>query len=303
MTTMELRHLRYYVAIAEERSFTRAAERLWIAQPGLSSQIRRLEQELGVRLFERHTRGVDLTAAGEVFLERARAVLAAAEVAESVGQDLQEGRVGRIRLGIATGMGWSRSSALLEAFGRSWPAIEIAVVESQEGTLLRELRDGRLDVVLAPTVFGSPELFRTRLSSEPWVVLAAATHPLGAVDGPIAPDELEAESVMVTGQRDGLAYDQTVIETLAELGVTPKLRQGGPGPAFLAAVAAGEAVALTTAPRPQLDRIAARPLDPERRIEFALMWNDKTPAPALVELIKAGTDFTEHARAALRAVA
>ena len=69
---MELRHLRYFVAIAEEGSFTRAAERLWVAQPGLSTQIRRLESELGVQLFERHTRGVDLTDAGALFLERAR---------------------------------------------------------------------------------------------------------------------------------------------------------------------------------------------------------------------------------------
>src|SRR5271167_2601665 len=71
---MELRHLHYFVAIAEERSFTRAAERLWVAQPGLSTQIRRLETELGIKLFERHTRGVDLTSAGELFLECARRV-------------------------------------------------------------------------------------------------------------------------------------------------------------------------------------------------------------------------------------
>ena len=69
---MELRHLRYFVAVAEERSFTRAAEKLWIAQPGLSTQIRRLEAELGIRLFERHTRGVNLTEAGELFLDRVR---------------------------------------------------------------------------------------------------------------------------------------------------------------------------------------------------------------------------------------
>src|SRR4051794_23526775 len=144
---MELRHLRYYVAIAEERSFTRAAERLWIAQPGLSSQIRRLESELGVKLFERHTRGVDLTAAGEVFLQRARAVLAAAEAAQSVGRDIHEGRVGSIRLGIGAVMGWSLVSSLLDAFAHGSPAVDVAVVESQAGTLVRELRDGRLDAV------------------------------------------------------------------------------------------------------------------------------------------------------------
>src|ERR1700745_2978173 len=99
---MELRHLRYFVAIAEERSFTRASARLWVAQPGLSTQIRRLETELGVRLFERHTRGVDLTDAGRLFLERARAALAAADLARSVGGDLEAGLVGRLRIGIAS---------------------------------------------------------------------------------------------------------------------------------------------------------------------------------------------------------
>src|SRR5258708_11308862 len=96
---MEIRHLRYFVAIAEERSFTRAAERLWVAQPGLSTQIRRLETELGVRLFERHTRGVTLTPAGALFLERARVALAAADAAAATGLDLQAGMIGRGRLG------------------------------------------------------------------------------------------------------------------------------------------------------------------------------------------------------------
>src|ERR1700754_4429969 len=100
---MELRHLRYFVAIAEERSFTRAAERLWVAQPGLSSQIRRLEAELGITLFTRHTRGVDLTDAGETFLERARAALAAADFALATGDGLQAGPVGRMRVGVANG--------------------------------------------------------------------------------------------------------------------------------------------------------------------------------------------------------
>ena len=102
---MELRHLRYFVAIAEERSFTGAAERLWVAQPGLSTQMRRLEAELGVKLFVRHTRGVDLTQAGELFLERARIALAAAETAGATGRDLEAGVIGSVRLGVAA---WGR---------------------------------------------------------------------------------------------------------------------------------------------------------------------------------------------------
>src|ERR1051325_3441842 len=138
---MELRHLRYFVAIAEERSFPRAAERLWVAQPGLSSQIRRLESELGVRLFERHTRGVDLTDAGELFLERARAALAAADVARATGRDLESGGVGTVRLVLATETPAPVTPSLLAAFARSHPDIEVTAVESYGGTLLRDLRD------------------------------------------------------------------------------------------------------------------------------------------------------------------
>src|SRR6516165_2847164 len=115
---MELRHLRYFVAIAEERSFTAAAERLWVAQPGLSTTIRRLEAELGVRLFERHTRGVDLTEAGALFLERARATLGAADAASATGLDLKGGVPGTLRLGLATPARWWGTAALLERFAR-----------------------------------------------------------------------------------------------------------------------------------------------------------------------------------------
>src|SRR6185503_11390147 len=147
---MELRHLQYFVTIAEERSFTRASERLWVAQPGLSTHIRRLESELGVRLFDRHARGVDLTDAGELFLERARTALAAADAALATGHDLVEGLVGSVRLGIVTGAGWPGTSALFGHFGAQRPAVELTVMESYAGTVLRDLRDGRLDAIIAP---------------------------------------------------------------------------------------------------------------------------------------------------------
>jgi len=191
VNTMELRQLNYFVAIAEEQSFTRAAERLWVAQPGLSTQIRRLESELGVRLFERRPRGVDLTDAGELFLERARKAVAAAELARSTGDDLRAGLVGTIRLGIVTGAGWPHLGELLGRFGRDRPDVELTVVESYAGTLLRDLHDGRLDAVLAPSNFASTELHQVGLGETPWLVLAGPGHRLAGSVGPVAADELD----------------------------------------------------------------------------------------------------------------
>ena len=299
---MELRHLRYFVAIAEERSFTRAAERLWVAQPGLSTQIRRLESELGVQLFERHTRGVDLTDAGELFLKRARTALAAADVARSTGHDLEEGLVGSVRLGIVTGAGWPGTPALLDHFGRERPAVELTVVEAYGGTLLRDLRDGRLDAIIAPSEFGSAELPRVRLGREPWLVLAGPGHRLAGA-GPVAAPELEGQRFVVTGHRDGAGYDRLVADTLGALGVTAALERGGPGPAMLAAVAAGDALALTTTPDAAIGAVVARAISPVRRVEFALLWRDETPAPALNELIRCAEARAGAPRPMLAAVA
>jgi DNA-binding transcriptional LysR family regulator len=298
---MELRHLRYFVVIAEERSFTRAAERLWVAQPGLSTQIRRLESELGVQLFDRHSRGVELTDAGALFLERARLVLAAADVARSAGHDLAEGLVGSVRLGIVTGAGWPGTSALLGRFGRARRGVELTVVEAYGGTLLRDLRGGRLDAMIAPLEFGSAELRRVRLGRERWRVLAGLGHPLASA-GPVAAPELEGQRFVVTGHRDGAGYDRLVAETLGALGVTVSLELGGPGPAMLAAVAAGEALALMTTPEVAIGGVLARPISPVRRVEFALLWRDELPVPAFNEFIRCAEARVAAPRPRLAAV-
>jgi DNA-binding transcriptional LysR family regulator len=299
---MELRHLRYFVAVAEERSFTRAAGRLWVAQPGLSTQIRRLESELGARLFERHPRGVELTGLGEVFLERARAALAAADAAGATGRDVEEGLVGSVRMGVVAGVGWPGAGALLGRFGRERPGVELTVVESYAGTLLRELRDGRLDAMIAPSAFGSAELRRVRLGRDPWLLLAGQGHRLAGA-GPVAACELEGARFVVTGHRDGGGYDRLVADTLAALGVTAALERGGPRPAMLAAVAAGEALALTTTPEAAMSGVTARVIDPAHRVEFALLSRDETPAPALRELIGCAERRAAAARPVLAAVA
>jgi DNA-binding transcriptional LysR family regulator len=281
---VELRHLRYFVAIAEERSFTRAAERLWVAQPGLSTQIRRLERELGVQLFERHTRGVDLTDAGELFLERARFALAAADTAAATGRDLEAGVVGTVRLGVASEARWHLASSLIERLGQERPGVELTVLEGYGGTLWRDLRDGRLDALLAPSGHAAVDLKALALGSEPWVALVGAAHPLTGI-GALRAEELDGEWVAVTGHRDGAVFDKAVGGLFAELDVSPELVRSPPGPALYAEVAKNEVVVVTTAPDALPAGVISRTLDPGRELSFELLWRDEVPSPALTAFI------------------
>jgi DNA-binding transcriptional LysR family regulator len=281
---MELRHLRYFVAIAEEGSFTRAAERLWVAQPGLSTQIRRLEKELGVQLFDRHTRGVDLTVAGELLLERARVALAAAEAAAATGANIRDGVSGALRVGLSSGPGWEYTPQLLKRFARERAGVELTVLEGPGGALWRDLRDRRLDVVIAPSMLGSVDVRSLALGVEPWVLLVGAPHRLSD-DGPLGWNELDGQQLAISGHRDDRIYDRAVCELLEELDVTAALVRCGPGPALGAAVACGDALVLTTAPASLAPGVIVRPLEPGRTLAFELLWREETPSPALEQLI------------------
>lgn len=292
---MELRHFRYFIAIAEEGSFTRAAERLWVAQPGLSTQIRRLEAELGIKLLERHTRGVELTEAGALFLERARVALEAAESAAAAGRDLEAGVVGSLRLGVATGVRWEPLPALLRRFSRARPGVELTVIEAYGGTLWRDLRDGRLDALLAPAGHASADLRARELGSEAWVVLVGTGHPLAGI-GPLSAEDIDGERVAVTRHRDGVVLDRAIGEVLAGLGVSAELVAGVPGPALHAAVATNEVIALTTAPDYLPGGVIARPLDPQRTLSFELLVRDEVPSAALGGFISMAEDVAQSAR-------
>jgi DNA-binding transcriptional LysR family regulator len=296
---MELRQLRYFVAIADEGSFTRAAERLWIAQPGLSTQIRRLEVELGVKLFERHARGVDLTSAGRLFLDRARVALSAVEAACSTGRDLKCGTAGSLRLGVVTPMRWGGTSMMLEQFARERDAVEVTVMEGDGGTLWRDLRSAHLDAVVAPRGFASPDLNILHLGDEPWVMLVGAGHRL-AGGGPLDAQDLNGENVVVSAHRDGAGYSRAVAELLGELEVTAALVPGPPGPALYGSVARGSAVALTTAPDGQPAGVAARPLVPRRTLGFELLWRCEMPSSVLREFVRTAANMRDRPRGSRR---
>ena len=278
---MELRHLRYFVAVAEEQSFTRAAERLWIAQPGLSQQIRALERELDVTLFERHSRGVLLTEAGQLFLDRVRAALAAVDSALATGRGAGAGTIGHLRVGIGTMARSELGPKLLQAYRAERPGVEVTVIEAHSDTLLRDLRHGRLDaaVVLGPV--SQSELHATCLREERVLVAIGERHALAGLRR-VQPDDLDGTTVVVSGDRDGARYDKRVVELLSALGVRAHTTEAGYGSALLAPVRSGAAVALLSRSGADLGSgLMTRALEPSATFRFDLAWGVGTPSPAL----------------------
>ena len=176
---MELRTLRYFVAVAEERHFHRAAERLHIAQPPLSQQIKRLEQELDAQLFVRTTRSVELTDAGRVLLDEARRVLAAADRAASAVRHAASGELGTVRIGFVASAALGLVPRVLLAVQQRWPRLDLQLVEATTEEQLRALHHDQLDLGIAREVQEQlPDLVVRTLLKERLVVAMHESHAL-----------------------------------------------------------------------------------------------------------------------------
>lgn len=177
---MELRHLRYFLAVAEELSFTRAASRLGIAQPPLSQQISKLERELGVRLLERNSRSVALTRAGVALLAEARTLLGRAEEVRRIVQHVAAGETGAVRIGcIASGISGMLVSAL-RAFRQAYPAVLPLVYEMEATPQLDALTHRTIDIGFVRTLRPVEGITLTPLNPEPLVAALPEDHPLAA---------------------------------------------------------------------------------------------------------------------------
>jgi DNA-binding transcriptional LysR family regulator len=192
---MELRLLRAYVAVAEELHFGRAAARLFITPPSLSQQIKALERSLDVRLFERDSKGVRLTCAGEELLEPARATLAAAEALEGAARDVARRTatapltVGFLLMSLTT-----VSRAILSDYGRRFPDVPIEVRQYEWDDPSAGLLSGAVDVALVRLPFSGQERLRSvELDSEPLLALVAADHPLALAGEPVSAHRLVQE--------------------------------------------------------------------------------------------------------------
>src|SRR3712207_1786798 len=175
---IELRLLRYFAVVAEERHMGNAAARLFVSQPALSQQIRALEEQVGLPLFVRHPRGMELTEAGEALLEEARRLLGSSERFEATVEELRRGRTASLRIGLPPGLPQALLPGVLASLREAEPEAQIEVRELTTPEQLDALHDGSLDLGLVREPVDDNRLSRRTLLVEPLGVSLPASHPL-----------------------------------------------------------------------------------------------------------------------------
>jgi DNA-binding transcriptional LysR family regulator len=175
---MELRHFRYVVAVAETLNFRKAAERLHMSQPPLSQQIRQVEDELGVKIFDRTRRQVQLTAAGELFLQEARLVIAHADYAGKVGERLRQGEAGQLILGVAGPADADYFVEIMRAFGKRYPQVRVVVRNMPTADQVQAIQEQRLHAGFVTPPLDHPDLVFETVLHEPIVLAVPRGHLL-----------------------------------------------------------------------------------------------------------------------------
>ncbi|MFC4531937.1 LysR family transcriptional regulator [Sphaerisporangium dianthi] len=283
---MELRQLEYFVAVAEERNFTRAAERVHISQSGVSAQIRQLERELGAELFDRSGRSATLTVAGKAALGHARAALAAAvALGQAVGEVADLIR-GRLTVGMVIGCTITPLFDALAAFHRAHPGVELSLLEDNSDRLADGVREGAIDLALVGTATTTPDgLEALTIISERLVAVVPPGHPLAAL-GRVRLRDLGGHPIISMPPGTGLraVFDQAC----AAQGLQPEIAlQAGAADAIagLAGRGLGVAVLSESMAEGYRDRLTALAIDDVRTPALlALVWK-RTPGPAVRELL------------------
>ena len=291
---MELRHLRYFVAVAEELHFGRAAKRLNLAQPPLSQQIRSLESELGGALFLRTSRKVELTEAGRILLVQARLVLGQAETATQTMRAAHRGEAGRVTIGFTTSAVYSLVPAILREFNRSRPKVEIRCMEMQPEQQKSALLERQIQMSFTRTPLVAPELQSMQLDRERFVVALPADHPRVG-QARLRLRDLAAEGFIIFSRHQGTAIYDAIIASCQRAGFSPRMAQEGGGvQTILALVAAGLGVALVPASLRYLQRpgVVYRELPMSDTQEIGLMhvWRKDDRSPVVESLYTIARD-------------
>jgi DNA-binding transcriptional LysR family regulator len=250
---MDLKDLRYAIAVAEEGGFTRAAARLNLAQQALSKQIGNLERELQVRLFDRMPRGTRLTPAGAAFVEAARATLAQSLRAMAHARNMNRREAQTLRVGLTPSSVLAGDAAIaLSFFRRRQPLVRIEVLEMTPPALIEAVRDGTIDLaILCSPPDDSGEMAGECIAEHPLGMVLPATHQLAGADVIHLRDLVDLPLITFGREADPVSYD-ALLQALARRGLRPRLadvRAGGPPSLIGPLVAEGEAWAFATADR------------------------------------------------------
>ncbi|WP_410669626.1 LysR family transcriptional regulator [Amycolatopsis sp. cmx-4-68] len=285
---MELHQLAYFVAVAEEGNFTRAAGRLHVAQPGVSAQVKRLERELGQELLDRSGRTVRLTDVGAAALPHARAALAAVKGVREAVDELAGLVRGQVAIGAVTSAGPVRLPDLLARFHERYPAVEITLSEANSDTMLAALREGRLDLAVVGLSTDPPPGIATQvLIDEPFLAVMAPSGPL-AGRAEVAIADLAGLPLMALPKGTGL---RTALDAaFTREGLTPRIAFEAADPNVLVQLATRglgvavvpESLARYHEPELRVVKIAG----PGLRGVLALAWRTDGPlSPAARALI------------------
>jgi DNA-binding transcriptional LysR family regulator len=285
---MELRHLRYFAAVAEERHFGRAARRLHMAQPPLSRQIQALEAELGFELFERTRRRVELTAAGDVLLERARRVFEELDRAVGDARRASEGESGRVLIGYVSSLAYAGIAPFLRDFRRRWPDVELGLRELPPQTQIESLKDGRIDVGFLRAPVDDPGLSRRVVRRERLMIALPGGHPL-ARHKRLELASLAHEPFVLFPRPRGPAFFDHLIALCRAAGFSPRIAQEAPQLDLVSLVAAGFGVAILPESLRVLGRrqVALRPIVGDPMTELLAVWRTSDRSPAVARFLEA----------------
>jgi DNA-binding transcriptional LysR family regulator len=289
---MELRHLRYFVAVAEELNVRRAAERLHVSQPPLSRQIHDLEYEMGAKLFLRSKLGVQLTEAGQLFLKEARQILSQSQRAVHLAQAASRGEAGRLELAYSSAFFDPAFTRVTRLFRKRFPAAELRIREMLTYQQVQELLERRLDLGYVGLHF--PELekeleFACVRKCGVWVALPPG-HPL-ARQRRVALRAL-AKEPFIAPPRTAPAYREAMLNICRSAGFEPEVvQEGNNGHCMLELVSAGIGVALVPEMFQQMPSVEVefRPLTPKLpQLEFHVAWrrdNQSAPLREFLEIL------------------
>jgi DNA-binding transcriptional LysR family regulator len=239
---VELRHLRYFLALAEELHFGRAAQRLHIVQPALSKQVIALERELGVELLDR-SHGVSLTSAGQVFYDEAKAIVERVDGAVASARATARGEIGTLSIGFVAPARWSVLPAVLRAHRRSHPNLRYRLDECESSVQLEALRMRALDVGFVRPLVVDDLLTFEPVWRERFVVALPDNHRLAASDTVNLAD-LQDERFVVLPRGNAPVVSDLSLSIFLDYGITPKVVEEGNSPAALIMVAMGHCVAV-----------------------------------------------------------